>query len=132
MNEQASAWMSAVEGLPAVHARLRRVAILNRDALEVIRSQDGPQSCMYLDPPYLHQTRAATDTYRHEMSHADHCRLLDVLVKVKGKVLLSGYPSELYDETLAGWMRHTFQLPNNAAGGAKKGRETEVVWCNYR
>jgi DNA adenine methylase len=131
MNEQASAWMSAVEGLPAVHARLRRVAILNRDALEVIRSQDGPQTCMSLDPPYLHQTRAAPDTYRHEMSRKDHRRLLDVLVKVKARVLLSGYPSELYDQALAGWARHTFELPNNAAGGVKKGRETEVLWCNW-
>ncbi|HET6573043.1 MAG TPA: DNA adenine methylase, partial [Fimbriiglobus sp.] len=40
MNEQASAWLSAVDGLPAVHARLRRVVILNRDARDVIRQED--------------------------------------------------------------------------------------------
>jgi hypothetical protein len=46
-------------------------------------------------------------------------------------VLLSGYPSKLYDEALAGWNRHTKELPNNAAGGQKKDRETEVLWCNF-
>jgi DNA adenine methylase len=131
MNEQASAWLSAVEGLAPVHARLQRVAILNRPALDAIRSQDGPGTLFYCDPPYLHQTRAARDTYAHEMTEEDHRQLLDVLRSVKGKVMLSGYPSVLYDTALADWSRHTFDLPNNAASGATKGRETEVVWCNF-
>ncbi len=59
MNEQCSAWLTAVEGLIEVHGRLKRVVILNRPALEVIRQEDGPQTLFYLDPPYLHQTRAA-------------------------------------------------------------------------
>src|SRR5206468_2710696 len=37
MNEQASAWLSCIEGLPAVSARLKRVVIVNDDALQVIR-----------------------------------------------------------------------------------------------
>jgi putative AlgH/UPF0301 family transcriptional regulator len=42
MNEQASAWLTAVKGLPDVHARLKRVVILNHDALDVIvRRQDS-------------------------------------------------------------------------------------------
>jgi hypothetical protein len=45
--------------------------------------------------------------------------------------MLSGYPSELYDTTLAGWKRHTFDLPNHASGAKTKGRETEVLWCNF-
>jgi DNA adenine methylase len=132
MNEQASAWQSAVEGLPAVHARLWRVAILNRPAVEVIRQQDGPDTLYYLDPPYVHETRAAPNVYgAFEMTEADHRELLDVLRQCRGKVLLSGYPSTLYDTALAGWSRHTFDLPNNAAGGKAKGRETEVLWCNF-
>jgi DNA adenine methylase len=53
MNEQASAWLTAIEGLPEVHARLRRVVILRQPALTVLRSQDGPNTLFYLDPPYL-------------------------------------------------------------------------------
>lgn len=134
MNEQASAWLSAVEGLPAVHARLKRVAILNRDALDVIRQQDGPDTLFYLDPPYLHETRASTDSYgEQEMSHEDHERLLIILRGLEGKFLLSGYRSELYDDCAAAnnWNRHDFDLPNNSAGGASKRRMTECVWVNF-
>lgn len=57
MNEQASAWLTAVEGLPEVHARLKRIVILNDDALEVIKSQDGASTLFYLDPPYVPDAR---------------------------------------------------------------------------
>lgn len=131
MNEQVSAWLTTVEGLPAVHARLRQVVVLNRPAVEVIRSQDGPGTLFYLDPPYLPGTREAKSVYQFEMSEEEHRELLKLICQVQGKVLLSGYPSDLYDEALAGWNRHTFDLPNNAAGGDNKDRETEVVWCNF-
>lgn len=133
MNEQASAWLGAVEGLPAVHKRLQRVVVLNRDALDVIRQQDGPRTLFYLDPPYLHETRATTGEYAHEMTRADHVALLDVLATLKGRFLLSGYRSDLYDvrANREGWRRVDFDLANNAAGGATKRRMTECVWCNF-
>lgn len=131
MNEQASAWLSAVEGLAAVHARLKRVAILNRDALDVIRQQDGPGSLFYLDPPYLGETRAVDDVYAHEMSAKQHGELLEAVCACKGRVMLSGYPSEAYNRRLRHWTRHEFTLPNQAAGGKRKRRMTEAVWCNF-
>ncbi len=79
MNEQASAWLSAVEGLPEAHERLKRVVIFFRDALDVIRQQDGPRTHFYCDPPYLHETRTATNCYEHEMSAFDHACLLSLL-----------------------------------------------------
>lgn len=133
MNNEVSAWLTAVEGLPAVHTRLKRVLILNRDALDVIRSQDGPDTLFYLDPPYLHETRATTGEYAHEMTKEQHCDLLRALRDVKGKWLLSGYRSALYDgeaESM-GWRRTDFELPNNAAAGKSKRRVTECVWSNY-
>jgi DNA adenine methylase len=131
MNEQASAWLTTIEGLPAVHARLQRVVVLNRPALEVIRSEDGPDTLFYIDPPYLPSSRAAPDVYQCEMSEQDHRELLDVLKNVEGKVMLSGYPSALYDEYLAVWTRHTFDLANHAAVGTEKRRMTELVWCKF-
>ena len=133
MNEQASAWLTAVEGLPAVHARLKRVVVLNRDALDVIRQQDGPDTLFYLDPPYLHETRATTGEYAHEMTAGGHADLLKQLQGVKGKFLLSGYRSDLYDAAAShcGWKRHEFDLPNNASGAKSKGRKTECVWANF-
>jgi len=131
MNEQASAWLTAVEGLPAVSERLRRVVVLNRPALEVIRQQDGEATLFYLDPPYLHETRASTGSYKHEMSEADHQELLAVVKQCRGKVMLSGYPSSLYDQELTGWKREDFMIDNKAAGGTTKRQMTEAVWMNY-
>lgn len=65
------------------------------------------------------------------MTEAQHQDLLTTLVACKGKVMLSGYPSSLYVRTLKSWTRHTFELPNNAAGGETKRRMTEVLWCNF-
>jgi DNA adenine methylase len=133
MNEQASAWMSAVDGLPEAHARLRRVVVLNRPALDVIRQQDGPGTLYYCDPPYLHETRATVGEYSHEMGEADHVELLELLASIGGRFLLSGYRSSLYDRfsDRHGWNRHDFDVANNAAGGAAKRRMTECVWCNF-
>jgi DNA adenine methylase len=131
MNEQASAWLAAVDGLDAVHARLSRVVVLNRDGVDVIRSEDGPGTLFYLDPPYLTTTRSARAVYRVEMAEGDHRRLLEAVKAARGKVMLSGYPNSLYDAELTRWERHTFDVPNHAAGGRSKRRMTELVWCNF-
>jgi DNA adenine methylase len=131
MNEQASAWMNAVDGLAAVHSRLRRVVILNRDALDVIREQDGPETLFYLDPPYLGETRTSEGVYAHEMTEDQHAQLLGVICRCKGKVLLSGYPSDLYTRQLSNWNRHDIEIPNQAAWGKAKRVMTEVVWRNF-
>ena len=132
MNEQVSAWMTCVEGLPAVAARLRRVVVLNQPALDVIRSQDGPNTLFYLDPPYLPSTRASNGIYEHDMTEDDHREMLAVIRECRGKVILSGYPSALYDDELAGWNRVVFPTRNSAAGGKKKREMLETVWIELR
>jgi DNA adenine methylase len=134
MNEQASAWLAVIDGLPEVHARLQRVVILTGDALAAIRSQDGPDTLFYLDPPYMPDARAAPDVYRCEMDRPAHLRLLELLSRVKGKFVLSGYANPDYDahSEKFGWQRREFDLPNNSAGGKAKRRMKEVVWANYQ
>lgn len=133
MNEQAAAWLSAIEGLPEIHARLRRVVIFNKDALEVIRQQDGPRTLFYLDPPYLHETRTATDAYEHEMGVEDHERLLNLIGNIKGRFLLSGYYSPLYEMAANhyGWRFEAKQIDNKAGGGKTKRTMTEYLWRNF-
>lgn len=133
MNEQVSALLNCIEGLPAVHERLKRVLILNKPAIEVIKKEDGDRSLFYCDPPYLHETRSATGEYAHEMTVEQHQQLLEALDGIKGKFLLSGYRSGLYDEWAFKnkWNRYDFDLPNNAASGKSKQRKTECVWMNY-
>jgi DNA adenine methylase len=131
MNGNVSEWLSAVDGLAAVHARLRRVLVENKPALEIIKKEDGPGTLFYCDPPYMHETRTAMQVYDFEMTEQDHCELLDALLQVTGKVLVSGYRNALYDEQLVSWQRVDFDLANHAAGGDEKRRMTECVWMNY-
>lgn len=133
MNEQVSSWLTAIEGLPDVHARLKRVVILNDDANKVIVQQDGPNTLFYCDPPYLHETRVTTSDYAHEMSVAQHEALLCMLAGAHGKFILSGYPSELYTRyaNANGWHRIDIQIDNKASSKAVKEIKTECLWMNF-
>ena len=81
---------------------------------------------VYADPPYLLRTRQGREYYPHEMTDADHERLLRVLLGLNVRVALSGYRSALYDERLATWRRIEWQAMTR--GGTKA---TEVLWLNY-
>lgn len=131
MNEQASAWLNCIDGLPDVHERLRRVVILCDDALKVIRQEDGEKTLFYLDPPYVHHTRSTTDVYQHEMEEPEHEELLEVILACKGQVMLSGYPNELYNQKLKDWKRHDRQIDNKVSGAKSKATMTESLWCNF-
>lgn len=131
MNEQVSAWLSAVEGLPAVHDRLKRVLVLNRDGCEVIRQFDVPDAVLYVDPPYVPTTRTSPDVYAYEMTTEQHADLLDTLLEVKhAHVALSGYRCPLYDQKLAGWRRVDREVANHAAGGRVKRKMVESLWLS--
>ncbi len=131
MNEQASAWMSAVAGLPEVAARLKRVVILNEKANKVIRQQDGPNTLFYLDPTFLPETRTSPGVYQHEMDETDHQDLLLLIKTLKGKVMISGYPSDLYHSELADWRCETKKIDNKASSAKKKRTMTECLWMNF-
>lgn len=126
-------WGAWHEVIPAFTARLRGVVIENRDALEVLARYDTPDSLAYVDPPYVFATRSAiagrtrgTQGYRHELDDAQHMALSTALRAFSGMVVLSGYPSELYDRELyPDWER--FERRHVADGGKQR---TEVVWLN--
>jgi DNA adenine methylase len=134
MNEQVSSWLTAVEGLPAVHDRLKRVVMLNDDAVAIIKREDSPNTLFYVDPTYLHETRTTTRDYVHEMTENDHARLLTVLTQIKGKFLLSGYRSAIYDDAAAsnGWYRVEREIDCKASGAKKKPKRIECLWMNYQ
>lgn len=105
--------------------RLKEVQIENRPALDLIRRFNFANVLIYADPPYLLDTRGGKQ-YRHEMTEQDHVDLLATLLQHKGPVILSGYPSELYDRELNGWSRITRKAYNQNAE-----QRTEVLWCNF-
>lgn len=134
MNENVSSWLSAVDGLPEFHKRLRRVEIWNRPAVEAIKALDGPDFLTFCDPPYLFETRSSTGEYGdYEMTADQHQELLDTLAQMKGKFLLSGYPSQMYKDAADknGWNLVTFDIANNASSSKTKERKQECLWMNY-
>lgn len=80
---------------------------------------------IYCDPPYLHQTRSSTRRYRYDYEERDHVELLTLLKQLPCNVMLSGYPSALYEEWLGGWRSLEVQVMNQA------GVRTEKVWFNF-
>ena len=131
MNEQSAAWLNCVEGLADVHDRLKRVVVLCDDAMKVIRQQDGERTLFYLDPPYVHDTRAAPDAYQHEMDEPQHIAMLETIKQCRGRVMVSGYPNKLYDQALGGWTRYDRTIDNKVSGGKTKRKMTESLWCNF-
>jgi DNA adenine methylase len=80
---------------------------------------------VYSDPPYLAHTRTSSRRYRHEYSESDHVELLQRLKKLPCHVILSGYPSSLYDQWLDQWQALDLQVMNQA------GVRTEKLWFNF-
>lgn len=127
-------WAMYPSNLAAVGLRLTGVLIENRPAVEVIAAHDTPDTLIYVDPPYVHETRVritgkgSSRGYRHEMNTDDHLQLLAVLNNVRGMVVLSGYPHPIYDEALVGWARSTTKARISAARGTAM--RDEVIWIN--
>lgn len=126
-----NAWQTALANVPAVSSRLLGVDILNRPAVEVIRRYDAPDTLIYCDPPYLPATRVSRSAYAVEMTADDHCELAGVLNECRARVLVSGYPSPLYDRLYRNWTRATKGIANHASQMAVKRKKEEVVWMNY-
>jgi DNA adenine methylase len=81
---------------------------------------------VYCDPPYLTATRTSGRRYRFDYEERDHVALLKLLSGLPCQVMLSGYPSALYEEALPGWQSLELQVMNQA------GVRTEKVWFNFR
>lgn len=129
--ECVNAWETALAQIPALSERLRDVRITSQDGLRLVEEMNDGDVLAYLDPPYLHATRSAKNAYDYEMAEADHARLCEALVEFKGKALISGYDSALYNKVLAGWNRVERKIANHSSQAKLKEIKTEVLWRNY-
>lgn len=122
---------SYVERMAVAAERLQRISLECRPALEVIAKYGAkPDVLLYVDPPYLGSTRSNDRSYRHElMTDDEHRELAAALHRCRTAVVLSGYPSDLYDhELFPDWNRHT--LPSHTGQGGQWADRTEVLWSN--
>lgn len=121
-------WTSYADALPFFTRRLYGVVIECREALGLLEVHDTPETLHYVDPPYVHGTRASlSHPYRHEMDEGDHRSLADVLHGLDGAVVLSGYHGPLYDGLYRDWRTVERVAVTDGAD-----RASEVLWLNER
>jgi len=137
-----SRWLSILEQLPAIARRLQRVQVEHADFQRVLAHYDSAQTLFYCDPPYVAATRSG-GVYRHDFSDADHERLVDSLLHLRGMALLSGYRAPVHERLeAAGWQRRDYPTSCYAAGrtrrsgirgsgsGMRLQPRVESVWLN--
>jgi DNA adenine methylase len=118
-------WCNLPDKIMLAAERLRGVQIENKPAIDVIQRFNNPKVLVYCDPPYMLQTRHGKQ-YRYEMTDDEHEELLDTLLDHKGKVLLSGYDTELYQRKLSGWHQE-----RTLAYSQVSSKKEEVLWMNF-
>lgn len=121
-------WANWPNSISTFVNRLQGVVIENKDYRSIIEQQDYPTTLFYFDPPYKHETRnmkRGNAAYAHEMKDEDHVQLCEILKKIQGMVILSGYDNNLYNDMLKGWVKETKRA--NADGARQR---TEVLWMN--
>lgn len=120
-------WKNYPDCLKITIERLKGVVIENRDALKVMSQHDSNETLHYLDPPYLPETRDKGSDYRFEMTRAQHIDLADFVLGLVGKVIISGYDSDLYSSNLyPNW--HKIERHSFADGGNPR---KECLWMNF-
>ena len=115
-----------VDHLYIIAERLRLVQIECRDALEVIPVYDRPEGLIYADPPYVLSTRGGR--YKFDVTDEFQTKLAALLRECQSYVVVSGYPSEMYDKLYEGWTRVDKEDVQVNAGE----KRTECLWLSPR
>jgi DNA adenine methylase len=113
----------------ALAERLRYTTIESDDALKVIKRYDHEDAFIYVDPPYFNSNCGHYKGY----SENDFIELLETLKQVKGKFLLSSYPSDVLRKYTSdnSWERKVFEKKIAVSKNAK-GLKEEVLTANYK
>lgn len=108
--------------------RLRTVQIENCDAVKLISDMDSTETLFYIDPPYLATTRTDKKRYAIEMNQDEqHQALAKAILDIKGLVVLSGYPSKLYEKLFERYRWKRIDKTTRANGGHER---VESLWLS--
>lgn len=102
------------------HVRLSGVRISNKDGIEVISEWDSPETLFYIDPPYILSTRRSKKIYEYEQPDEYHERLVELLIRIKGKAVVSHYFHPIYARLEGyGFERHEYKCISWMASAAR-------------
>lgn len=120
-------WKNYAEAAFDFIERFRGIVIENKGAIEILERHDQPDALHYIDPPYVASSRDAGMDYRFEMTDAEHYSLGEIIKTLRGKVIISGYQSTLYEEIYGDWNR----VERHALADGASPR-TEILWMNFK
>jgi DNA adenine methylase len=128
-----NAWETMLSELPNIAERVKDTIILNKSVFDIMKIWDEEETLMYLDPPYMPDTRSegSKNIYEHEMTVEDHILMLNLAKNSRAKVIISGYSCPLYNRTLKGWTVKKKSIANHSSQVATKERRVECLWLNY-
>mgnify|MGYP000886454342 CR=1 FL=1 len=126
-----NAWITSLDNLEHVANRLSTVQIRNQDFEILIYTYDSESTVFLIDPPYVKSTRVSKQLYRLDWDESEHHRLASVVNDIRGKCIICGYPSELYDTLFKGWRKEYKQIRNHASQSKQKELKTEVLYMNF-
>lgn len=122
----AAVWDKLPEIIIEVCGRLKNAQIENVDALRLIERYNDPDTLLYLDPPYLQDTRKR-NLYVCEMTDKQHIELLELIKESRSKVCISAYDNPLYNEYLKDW--YSAEKQTTAQMGKHR---VEKIYMNYQ
>jgi DNA adenine methylase len=134
LSKNVHAYLSCVDSIsPELCERLREVVFENKDALKVLTDHDSPETFGEVDPPYVQSTRGRGE-YQHEMTDADHLKLVNLILNLKGMYILFGRPNAIYQPLEAmGWVRKDYErkqfavhIVRSEANGLPSQRTTRI------
>ncbi len=125
-------YLSVVERLPEIHQRLQGVQIERGDWRRILAAYGHTGVLVYLDPPYVWETRRGDKRYAYEFTQSDHEDLTAALLASPAMCVLSGYRHAAVHGPLevAGWERTDFDVPISTARQREGLRSVESLWRN--
>jgi DNA adenine methylase len=96
-------WIKNLKDIEHIPERIREIYIFNKPAIEILEVFNTPDTLVYCDPPYLHETKVSKTVYSSEMTTDDHIELSRMLNDYRGKVVISGCMSPLYKRIYKDW-----------------------------
>ncbi len=125
------------ELLYAAARRIKHWIIYQKDYRYVLKRVAGlansSEILIYLDPPFLTETRDTRSKYPNEFTESDHADMLKLVypLGLAQPIFISGYafhqdgtPVDVYD-LLYGWTRHDQTLGTNSGG-----KRVESLWVS--
>lgn len=109
------------------------------DAADLVTRLATSDTAIYVDPPYSGEGRSGSRKtggyadYRKDMSDPEsHERLAEVLHATRAAVILSGYPSPLYEDLYGDWphLDVAVMVHSSNAVTVERAQRTERLWSN--